>query len=161
MTARDTELLLLVRHGTAEDRHPDGDTGRRLTSAGADAFRASAAAVAERAAIRSVVCSPYARARQTADLLAEAMGGVSVDLQPELGVGVTGASVAAMAEALGPGTALVGHNPSMTEAAAVLLGRDERLVRFPAGTTAALARAASGWELRWVARPGEPIAQDF
>ena len=67
--------LVLMRHGVAEDDHPDGDAARRLTPEGlerADLAAQGLVAVGVRADL--VVTSPLVRCRQTAELVAGAAG---------------------------------------------------------------------------------------
>jgi phosphohistidine phosphatase len=156
------DLVLLVRHGQAEPSHPDGDAARRLTPAGREAFRAHAAGLAQAAVIRRVISSPYVRARDTAALLAEAAAAPAPALRPELGASAaTAPGLVELVEAFGPGTAVVGHDPSITDAAAMLLDVDERQVRFAPGTAAALRPVDGRWRLVWVAVPGEPLREQF
>ncbi|MGB8932958.1 MAG: histidine phosphatase family protein, partial [Anaeromyxobacteraceae bacterium] len=66
--------LFFVRHAQAEGNHPLGDWARRLTPEGRDAFRARAEALAAEVKLARILTSPYARARETAALLAAATG---------------------------------------------------------------------------------------
>lgn len=150
--ARNRELLLLVRHAATEQTSPHGDAARDLTAEGQAAFRAQAAEIARRTDLARVVSSPYLRARRTAEILAEACGGLVVEARDALAADASGDDVAEVAEEVGPGGAVVGHNPSITEAAELLLGPavGARLP-FRPGTVAALARDGDGWRLVWVA----------
>jgi broad specificity phosphatase PhoE len=69
--------LLLIRHAESEGNR-DGrfilHPGIPLTRAGRDQARAAADWIAARYAPRAIVSSPFARARQTADLLAVPLG---------------------------------------------------------------------------------------
>jgi phosphohistidine phosphatase len=65
--------------------------------------------------------------------------------------------VLALARALGPGWALVGHNPTMGEALAQALALGTEAARFRKGAIAALrppAEVRGNWELAWVISPG-------
>ena len=67
--------LVLMRHGVAEEDHPDGDAARRLTEDGlARAGRAAQGLVALGVRPDVVVTSPLVRCRQTAELVAAAAG---------------------------------------------------------------------------------------
>jgi phosphohistidine phosphatase len=68
--------LLLFRHGIAEDHGPDGtDASRRLTKEGIERTAEAARGLAKIAdAPGAVLTSPKVRARQTADLVADAFG---------------------------------------------------------------------------------------
>jgi phosphohistidine phosphatase len=118
--------LILVRHAIAEDRDPSrwpDDADRPLTADGEDGFRRGAAGLVRLVPeVDEVRSSPFARAWRTAELLAEAgwpapiahealsAGRSPLDLAEEL----TGAS--------GPARlALVGHEPTLSELASILL----------------------------------------
>ncbi len=150
-------MILLVRHGRAEDRHPQGDGARGLTEEGRREFRASARGISARTPLAAVATSPLPRAVQTAEILAEACGLERVVVRVELGLGAAPADIEALARELGRGFALVGHNPSMSAALAWLLGREAGLPRFAPGAAAALdpgATLARPWSLAWTASPG-------
>lgn len=67
--------LVLMRHGVAEDDHPDGDAARRLTPEGLErAGLAAQGLVALGVRADLVVTSPLARCHQTAELVAGAAG---------------------------------------------------------------------------------------
>ena len=67
--------LVLMRHGVAEEDHPDGDAARRLTEDGlARAGRAAQGLVTLGVRPDLVVTSPLVRCRQTAELVAAAAG---------------------------------------------------------------------------------------
>jgi phosphohistidine phosphatase len=126
----------LVRHAKAETDAPGGDSARRLTPGGRQAFAAVARALAaDDVRITRIVTSPFTRARQTAELLAEATG-AAVTVEPRLASGVSGGrEVLALGQTLGAGVALVGHNPELAEAVALAgTGRAE----VPPGTVAAV-----------------------
>jgi phosphohistidine phosphatase len=70
--------LLVVRHGKAVDRHPEGDRYRELSVQGRERIAALFPLVRDKAfSADLVVSSPYVRARQTSDLLAPAVVGAS------------------------------------------------------------------------------------
>ena len=126
---------LLIRHGRAEPQGSGGDAARRLTPEGRDRFAALARRLAPRLPVRRVVSSPYARARETADLLAAALD-AEVEEDSRLGSGESdGARLLALARRLGPGVALVGHNPELAQALALAGGRE---VDVPPGTVGAI-----------------------
>jgi phosphohistidine phosphatase len=155
---KDRALVYLVRHAVAEESHPLGDAARALTVDGRDAFRAHAAALAKRVRLIGIASSPLVRAVQTAEILAEALEVREVRIHGELGhPGGSRRSVAGLARKLGPGWALVGHNPSLGEALAHLLGQSAEAARFRKGAVAALQPGAlpdEAWELRWLREPG-------
>ncbi len=141
--------LFLVRHAQAEASHPLGDTARRLTPEGRAAFRARAAALAAEARVSRILTSPYARARETAELLAAATG-APIEAEDALGSGRSSAQeLIRIARVRGDGTLIVGHNPEISDAVAFLAGRE---VPVPPGTVACLDVEDEGsWpRLAWI-----------
>lgn len=139
----------LVRHGRAEGSAAS-DAARRLTPEGRAAFLAHASALAARLSVSRIATSPLARARETAELLALATG---APLQEEaaLAAGRSSAGeVLALALRLGPGTALVGHNPELAEAIARVAGR---AIEVPPGTVAAVDHDGAAFQLAWLEAP--------
>jgi phosphohistidine phosphatase len=159
--ARGEGLIYLIRHGKAEDSHPLGDECRGLTAEGRRDFRRFAHEVKKRLELKAIATSPLVRAVQTAELLAEAMEIDEVVVRGALAYEqASGASVLAMARALGPGWALVGHNPSMGEALAQAVGLGTDAARFRKGAIAALApsaRESDPWQLAWIVSPGRDV----
>lgn len=110
--------LYLVRHGPAAPREDFArDEDRPLTEEGIEKTRLAARGFATLAQVDLVLTSPLIRARQTADLLVEA-------LQPrpkleELGHLAFGGQAAKVADAVNAidaaRVALVGHEPDMGE----------------------------------------------
>ncbi len=115
--------VYLIRHGKAQ----------RQSLTGLDADRCLAARGREQAAwlgaeLREgdfpperVLCSPAARALETAELLGEGLG-VEVEVDERLGLGTTASTVVELIGSLeGAGSvALVGHNPTLSVVADVL-----------------------------------------
>jgi phosphohistidine phosphatase len=154
--------LYLIRHGLAAERgdaFPD-DTKRPLTSRGIARLRKEARALVKLGvSFDQIVTSPLVRARQTADVFAQALNphpplAISEALAP-------GGTPVAVIEDLGrferrSRVALVGHEPNMGELAARLLGT-RRAVEFKKGAicridVAALPPTRPG-QLRWFATP--------
>lgn len=136
----------LVRHAKAEGSAPGGDAHRRLTAEGRTAFAGAARALAGEVALRRIVTSPYARAQETAALLAEASG-APVEVEPRLASGAsTGRALLALGRKLGAGVALVGHNPEVAEAVALAGGEHAEV---PPGTVAAVGLDG---RLAWIRR---------
>ena len=147
----------LIRHGDAEDRHALGDDARALTAEGRREFRALAAELADDLGLVGVATSLLVRAVQTAEILAEACGVEEVVVRGELALGRASAtSIAALLHELGPGWALVGHNPTLALALAKLLDLDGE-PRFRKGAVAALKiheTHGAGCALAWTISPG-------
>jgi phosphohistidine phosphatase len=120
--------LYLVRHGVAAERGPDypDDSKRPLTSEGISRFRKEVKALAGfDVDLDLVISSPLARARQTADILAQAMPSKpSVTLTDALApAGTPSAVFQELARHMRKGRiALVGHEPNIGELAARLIG---------------------------------------
>ena len=131
-TQDDGVTLYLVRHAIAAERGPDypDDSRRPLTPKGAERFREAVfGLVALDVELDEILTSPYVRARQTAELLAEAY-----PKRPKI------TNVHALAEgqalevvdtlarcAKRKRLALVGHEPGLGEVAARLLGHRKAL----------------------------------
>ncbi len=142
--------LYLVRHAQAEANHPLGDSARRLTAEGRDAFRARVAELASEVRPARILTSPYQRARETAELLGAATG-LPVEAEEALASGRSSAEeLVRIARVRGDGTLLVGHNPEVADAVKLVAGRE---VPVPPGTIACLEVDAddAGWpRLAWV-----------
>ena len=133
--------LYLVRHAIAEERGPEypDDSKRPLTARGIARFRKVARGFAsDRPGIDLILTSPFERARHTANILAEALPGhpkvVETEaLTPEAEFADLVGELSAHAgrEAI----ALVGHDPSISEFAARLVGA-KGSVEFKKGVVA-------------------------
>jgi phosphohistidine phosphatase len=120
--------IYLCRHGQAAAGEPD--ELRELTEEG----RAQARALGRRLASVDVppvlvLCSPLARARQTAEEVALAVG-ANVRVDERLAPGATPEDWSAAVRGLGGAVATIGHQPDCSEIAMALTGRDPG---FPAG----------------------------
>lgn len=141
--------FLLVRHAEAEGS-ASSDAERRLTAEGRARFEAHARALAPSLRLARVVTSPYARARETAEILAAATG-AAVEEEPALASGgSTGAELVAAGRRLGDGVAIVGHNPELADAVALLGGRP---VPVRPGAVAAVDFDGAGERLAWIRAP--------
>ena len=162
--------LYLVRHGIAVPYGTPGvssDASRELTPVGTRKIRRNAQALAQLGVvIDEVWTSPIARARQTAEILAEELGLTSpvraVDaLQPdgEFSV-VTGELQKHMEQA---GIALVGHEPDLGQLASYLLtGVRSSNLRFKKGGVACIEiydlNPPTRSQLRWLLTPKQMAA---
>lgn len=120
--------LYLVRHGIAAERGPEypDDSKRPLTGKGMSALRKEAKALdALGVSFDLIISSPLTRTRQTADVLAEHLGGkAAVVLSDALAPAGTPAAVI---QEIGrhprkTRVALVGHEPNIGELAGRLIG---------------------------------------
>ena len=152
--------LILIRHGIAEERTPEGDDFyRKLTEAGVEeltAFLPDIAPLLTESGNLKIWTSPLVRARQTAELVAEATA-VEV-IQPQAFL-ATGDYIAFM-EALkqeddGFTLALVGHEPYMSSWTKELIGA---AIPFKKGAVALFTvdlTAEPIGNLEWLLAPGE------
>ena len=119
--------ILLLRHGIAEDAGPGTghrDEPRPLTEEGADRMRRAAAGIARlRLGIEEVVTSPLVRCRQTAEIVAAAVG-LEAREDARLRPGTELEAVAdILSELPGAGCVLFcGHQPDMSGIVAELTG---------------------------------------
>lgn len=106
--------LYLVRHGKAEDVGPDGgDASRRLTDDGRRDFRRGAEGFASLGVrLDRILTSPLARARETAEILANVLDGPEPERLDALAFGDEAEILGAVARA-GDEVALVGHEPTL------------------------------------------------
>jgi phosphohistidine phosphatase len=145
--------VYLVRHAKAEKDPPEGQVGdaaRRLTTHGRALFFALARSLGERLEVRTVLTSPFSRARETAEILAALTQAPLAD-EPLLAAGrSSGAELLALARRSGAGAVLVGHNPELAEAIALASGREEKV---RPGTVAALDLDGRGPRLAWLEAP--------
>lgn len=151
--------LYLLRHASASDVAPS-DAARELTREGRDEARVAGAALAELGVKPShILSSPLVRARQTAEIAAEAMK-FPDDVEP-LDELANGASTPSLLKALRSYASagevlLVGHMPSLAEHLAALIGA-ENAQGFPLGKASVACieleqlRAGTG-QLRWLLR---------
>jgi phosphohistidine phosphatase len=118
-------ILYFLRHGDAEQPRGDDDEGRRLTERGRAQLR-FAAAVWRRLNLRpdAVVCSPLARARETAEIFCDALGAPpptpNDDLRPGARWPQFGRALARHPDARR--LAFVGHEPDLSAVIAELSG---------------------------------------
>lgn len=124
--------LLLVRHAIADERDPvryPDDSLRPLTDHGRERFRRAARGLATLVdPPQRVLASPYARTWETATILADAAGWPEPEPCEPLAAHHGAETALAMAAALGAEgrIALVGHEPTMTLLARLLVAAPDR-----------------------------------
>jgi phosphohistidine phosphatase len=153
--------LIIIRHAIAVPHGTPGyaDEDRPLTPEGETKFRESARGLA-RAYDRpdALLTSPWLRARQTADIAAEAWGDIEVREEDALAGGSFEQIAAAVGKHADQGlVALFGHEPDVSTVVARLLGTSasERLT-FKKGGAALLdvpGKMAEGGALVWYVAP--------
>jgi phosphohistidine phosphatase len=156
--------LVLVRHAVAEprdfERWPD-DSLRPLTPDGIERFRAVARGLRRiEVEVEAVLASPYARAWATGEILHEEATWPPPEECPALEPPKPLSAVVDVVRARGDAAvALVGHQPQLSELAALLLAGRERSMRIEIKKGGAMfLRFASTLEpgaaaLRWSASP--------
>jgi phosphohistidine phosphatase len=157
--------IYLVQHGKATSKEEDPD--RPLTLEGRSDVRRVAVRLAGAGVdVRRLVHSGKARARQTAEEIADVLGGGAsraVETSGDLGPLDDPSPWADRIEDGEDGVMLVGHLPYMERLAARLVAgdRDTSVVTFRKGGVLCLGReededATAGWTVRWFLTP--PLA---
>ena len=156
-------MLYVLRHGVAEDVSSDGDdASRRLTPAGRRKMRAAAAGMrALGLRFDMILTSPFARAAETAAIVAEALGGDP--LPQELPALEPGVAPVETVRALQPFSryehvVIVGHEPGLSGVGALLLTGSPsglRIVLKKGGLVALETQdpTRAGAALRWMLTP--------
>lgn len=146
--------LYLLQHGEA--RLEEEDPERHLSDAGRAALRKTAGFATAHIRVSRVLHSGKPRARETAEVLAEA-------LRPAPAVEAADAlepmaDPKVWAERVEEGAAdlmLVGHLPHLSRLASLLLCGDEErpLVTFQMGGIVCLQQVEEGWSIAWIVVP--------
>jgi phosphohistidine phosphatase len=158
--------LLVVRHAIAEDRETFAQSGRDdgerpLTNAGRKKMVQGVQGLTRVVPQLDVLASsPLVRARQTAEIVAEAYGGIAIEEVEALASGADAATVTAWLRDTGAsGTvAVVGHEPDLSGLVCYLLaGADDAFVELKKGAACLVTFAgeprAGGGELKWSLAP--------
>ena len=128
-------LLLLLRHGIAEDAQRDQrDEDRRLTGEGKRKLRSAVGGMRDIGIpVETILTSPLRRARETAAIVAEGYDRDDVIVMPALAPGGGADAVLDALAAYRDSSAivLVGHQPDMGELASTLLVGTPSLVPLP------------------------------
>jgi len=114
--------LVFFRHGIAEDSLPDHS--RPLTEEGRRKTRAAAEGLKQMEIVFDrILTSPWLRASQTATILSEVLMGPAVEEMPELAGDHTATEfLGALQNCEGRSFLLVGHQPLLGDAVALILG---------------------------------------
>lgn len=146
--------LILVRHGVAEEREnwpQDQEFERPLTRQGKARLKRVVSAFRETQAAPEVIyTSPLTRARQTAEMLAEALR-TPVHLESVLEPG--GAAWEWLRERTAESMMVVGHEPDLAELAARWMGLDQPLFRLKKAGMACLEGDPGSARLLWLVTP--------
>jgi len=145
-------LLYLVRHGKAEPG--EDDNLRRLTDGGRKSVQRVGRRLADAGVhVNRIDHSGLIRARETAEILAGAVGG---DVRAVEGLGPTDNVASAARHVNGnEDIMLVGHLPFMERMASYLLtgDADSQVLHFRTGAVACLSNAEGYWLLEWLLSP--------
>jgi phosphohistidine phosphatase len=151
--------LWLLRHAEAEPHGVRVDFDRRLTARGKQQSRVAGIAMARlQASFDAVLFSPRVRARQTAEIAAEALGAEAssvLSAHPPLAGGFDGAQALEAVDSLAgeeQRVLLVGHEPDLSNVVAEITGCRVDLKK--AGLAVVRLEAAGG-ELAVLMRPRE------
>lgn len=142
-----------MRHATAEEAAGGSDSARRLSEQGRREAREAAQAIRDRGARPAIVfTSPRLRARETAEIVAKALG-ISVEVREGLNCGAT---TEAYLDVLRPDEArdvlLVAHNPEISAIAGALAGKG---VAFRPSTVCCVDLSEASAHLDWIRHPGD------
>ena len=121
-----------MRHGIAEDMPPSGkDRDRALTDEGIEKTRLTGKALKNLdVEIRMMLTSPYKRAIQTAEIIAEELGCKQLKELPELRAGGSSTTLVQALQHLhghAPSVMLVGHEPDLSRLISLLLSGGEEI----------------------------------
>jgi len=156
--------IYLVRHGHAEEKAGKDDAARALTAAGRRDIAAAAPCVAASLdrPLR-VICSPYLRAQQSAEILRELLRieerlQVSEALLPESDWGALREVLERFEEEGVRSVIAVGHNPSISQiCASIVAGSPEARIELSKGSVACLEvdnlHGRPPGDLRWLVTP--------
>lgn len=139
-------LIYLVRHGESEPSGAGSDANRALTAAGRDKLSASVKSLKGELSVKKILSSPFARAKQTAEIIAAALG-VPVEVDEKLASGqLDGVELLTHAIGQPEGTLLVGHNPEIAGALQCAGGKTPSV---PPGMFAAISVDGKSASVKW------------
>lgn len=133
--------LIVLRHGKAEDSHPEGDFPRQLVEKGRRQSRDAALTLRSAGLLPDLVLtSPLVRARQTAEEFCEAAGLTPPIVVPWLAAGMSAET--ALNELVGfrefNRVAITGHEPDLSELIQWLIGARGGSIEMKKGSLACL-----------------------
>jgi phosphohistidine phosphatase len=154
-------MLYIMRHGAAEQASAEiEDRDRRLTARSRTKVREAAAGMrALKVAFDLILTSPFARAAETADIVAaESAGAPKAEPAPKLAGGIPAAEILASLRGVleKKNVLIVGHEPALSQLASLLLTGSTEAMRIrlkPGGCVALELEEGShsgGAQLRWM-----------
>lgn len=147
-------ILYFFRHGEAEEDSYD-DFHRRLTGRGQKRTEAASGALKRLdIELHVIYSSPRVRARQTADILAAAIG-LTVTQRAEVDIGFTPPQVSSLIQDLPDNYCVmfVGHNPSLSLIVSSLTGANVELKKGGCARVDLTSRQPLKGELVWLLTP--------
>jgi len=158
--------LVVVRHAIAEDRDAFARTGRSdderpLTEEGQRKMEQAARGLVRLVPSLDALCSsPLVRAVQTAEIVAQAYGGIGIETATVLSGGAPPEDVVAWLQGRKSGdtVAIVGHEPDLSTLVSFLLaGSDDAFIEMKKGAVCLVECSgkpeAGAGMLRWSAAP--------
>lgn len=145
--------VYLMRHASASDPASGADALRPLTEEGRREAREAGEALQERGCAPTVILtSPRLRARETAELVAAALGGkVPVEVRESLNCGATAAAYFSELRPIDGGdVVVVGHNPEISAISAAWTGDG---VSFRPSTICCVDLDGDSGRLDWIRHP--------
>jgi len=147
--------VYLAQHGLANDAATDPERG--LSDQGREDVTRTAGFLSlfEKPQPSRIIHSGKLRAQQTAEMFAEAWGGLPVAEVPDLAPNADPHVWAEHLNCMSHDVMLVGHLPYLERLAGLLLCSDAEceVVRFRNGGVTCLQRSDSGWTLLWQIHP--------
>lgn len=143
--------VVLIRHGDALN-HASRDADRRLSPIGIEEAKQVAKAIHGRVEVRTIVTSPYVRARETAAIVQTELMLDSVTEVPFITPFGDCDTVSAELAGMGDGVVVVTHQPLISDLVAYLTGQH---IAVPTGTAVAISSmsyAQYQGEILWVER---------
>jgi phosphohistidine phosphatase len=133
--------LILLRHGKADDLHPDGDFSRALVDKGRKQAQRAAKLLKAAGELPDIVLtSPLVRARQTAEEFCQTAGIPGATIQGWLACGMSPETAIAELAAFHDfkSVAIVGHEPDFSELIQWILGANGGSIEVKKGALACL-----------------------
>lgn len=152
--------ILIVRHGIAEDYHPDGDAARELTDRGREKVRGIIEFIRKTIEPDLLLSSPLVRALQTAEIALSVLeADVPLEQSRSLLPGSGSQEIILELQTMKPDTVMLfGHNPHLSYLVSDLLSRGTMEVQLKKASVTAVdfegLPLEGGGILKWMVTPG-------